>query len=302
MTAPNKRFVNACDADGPLDIIPVAGRIGAEVRGIQLSGDLGDVVTSAIRSALVRHKVIFFRNQQLDDAGQEALTARLGEPIRHPTVPPVPGTNFLLDLDTDAGYFGATNWHTDATFTPAYPAASILRAIDVPVAGGDTMWANAVTAYDDLPPSLKLMVDDLRAVHSNDYDYTVIQADAAVKDTEQHKAVFASTVFRTEHPVVRVHPESGERLLLVGGFLKYFVGYNPRETARLLELLQDFVTRPENTVRWHWRNGDVAIWDNRATQHRAVGDFGPQHRHLRRSTIVGAVPVGVDGRESLALG
>ncbi|AGH50922.1 MULTISPECIES: TauD/TfdA dioxygenase family protein [Sphingomonas] len=301
MTAIQQRFVNAREAESPLDIVPVAGRIGAEIRGIALSGDLDDATIAAIRAALVRHKVIFFRDQhELDDARQEAFAEKLGEPVAHPTVPVAEGSRFLLELDSREGY-AASSWHTDVTFVPAYPEASILRAIVIPEAGGDTLWANTVTAYEELPEPLRLLVDNLKAVHTNLYDYAGHFANLPQDKLEQHRAVFASTVYETEHPVVRVHPESGERSLLLGHFVKQFVGLNGADSQRLLAVLQDHVVKPENTVRWRWRAGDVAIWDNRATQHRAIADFGLQRRHLRRATIAGTVPVGIDGKESRLL-
>ncbi|SNS78628.1 taurine dioxygenase [Sphingomonas laterariae] len=301
MTAIHQRFVNAREVDSALDIVPVAGRIGAEIRGVALSGDLDDATIAAIRTALVRHKVIFFRDQfALDDARQEAFAERLGKPVAHPTVPVAEGSRFLLELDSREGY-AASSWHTDVTFVPAYPEASILRAIVIPEAGGDTLWANTATAYEDLPDALKLLVNDLKAIHTNLYDYAAVFANAPKEDAERYKAVFASTVYETEHPVVRVHPESGERVLLLGHFIKQFVGLNRADSERLFAILQDHVIKPENTVRWRWREGDVAIWDNRATQHRAIADFGLQRRHLRRATIAGTVPVGIDGQESRLL-
>ena len=301
MTALTHDFVNASEADSPLDIVPVAGRIGAEIRGIQLSGDLDEVTVAAIRTALVRHKVIFFRDQtSLDDAAQEAFAERIGQPVAHPTVPVAEGSRFLLELDSREGY-AASSWHTDVTFVPAYPEASILRAITVPQAGGDTLWANGVTAYEELPDGLKTLVDGLWAVHTNDYDYAGAFANAPAERVRQHKSVFASTVYETEHPVVRVHPESGERALLVGHFVKKFVGLNAADSQRLLAILQDHITKPENTVRWRWRAHDVAIWDNRSTQHRAIADFGLQRRTLRRATVAGDVPIAIDGRRSRAI-
>lgn len=297
MSVLTHQFVNEKEVESPLDIVPVAGRIGAEIRGIDLRGDLDDALVAAIRAALVRHKVIFFRDQALDDAGHEAFAARLGEPVAHPTVPVVEGSRFLLGLDSKEGY-AASSWHTDVTFVEAYPEASILRAIAVPEAGGDTLWANTATAYQELPEALKTFVDSLWALHTNDYDYTTAFGTENKERFEQHRSVFASTVYETEHPVVRVHPESGERTLLVGHFVKNFVGLNGADSARLLAILQDHVIKPENTVRWRWRAGDVAIWDNRATQHRAVADFGPQRRSLRRATIAGDVPIAIDGSRS----
>lgn len=298
MTDQIHNFINAKDAESPLDIVPVAGRIGAEIRGVALSGDLDPVTLAAIRAALVRHKVIFFRDQvELTDQRHEEFAALLGDPVAHPTVPVAEGSRYLLELDSTEGY-AASSWHTDVTFVEAYPQASILRAITIPHAGGDTLWANGATAYEELPEPLKTLVDGLWAVHSNKYDYAAALGTKDAKRSEEYSKIFASTVYETEHPVVRVHPETGERSLLLGHFVKQFVGLNPADSQRLFSVLQDYITKPENTVRWRWRAGDVAIWDNRATQHRAVADFGLQRRTLRRATVAGDVPVAIEGRLS----
>ncbi|WP_288338744.1 TauD/TfdA family dioxygenase [uncultured Sphingomonas sp.] len=303
MTVIHHEFANATAIDSPLDIRPVAGRIGAEIRGIDLGRDTEDPATlAAIRAALLRHKVIFFRNQDgLDDAAHEAFAARLGEPVAHPTVPVAPGSRYLLDLESKEGE-AASSWHTDVTFVPAYPQASILRAITVPDAGGDTLWANAVAAYETLPTPLRVLADTLRAVHSNLYDYAAARPQAVSSEASRHyHEVFTSTVYETEHPVVRVHPETGERALLLGHFVQKLVGLRQADSQRIFNALQEHATLPENTVRWRWQPGDVAIWDNRATQHRAIADFGKQARHLRRATVAGDVPVGLDGRPSRAI-
>jgi len=295
MTSAQRGSVNILRSQTQLQITPVAGRIGAEIRGVILSGDLDDIVLDAIRAALVRYKVIFFRDQDaLDDTRQEAFAARLGIPLAHPTVPPVAGSRFLLEFESKDGY-AASSWHTDVTFIPAYPDASILRAIVIPETGGDTLWANTATAYEELPRALKTMADSLRAIHTNLYDYSGIYPHAPQQLAEKDRALLAPVVFETEHPVVRVHPQSQERCLLLGHFFKQFVGLSGADSQRVFAMLQEHITKPENTVRWHWRTGDVAIWDNRATQHRAIADFGLQHRHLRRATIAGTTPVGVDG-------
>lgn len=297
MTAQIHDFPNAKASDTSLDIVPVAGRIGAEVRGIPLSGDLADAQIAELKKALVRHKVLLFRNQKhLDDATQEAFARRLGTPVAHPTVPVAEGTEYVLELDSKDGH-AASSWHTDVTFVDAYPQLSIQRALTVPAAGGDTLWANTATAYDGLPEPLRQLVDTLWAVHSNDYDYAA-QLGASQERLEQYRKVFVSTLYETEHPVVRIHPESGERTLVLGHFVKRFVGLGKAESDALLRILQDHITKPENTVRWRWAVGDVAIWDNRATQHRAIADFGPQRRTLHRVTVAGDVPVAIDGRHS----
>jgi alpha-ketoglutarate-dependent taurine dioxygenase len=284
-----------------LDIAPVGGVIGAEVRGFPLSGDLNDDQTAAILDALYKHKVLFFRDQtHLTDAAQEAFAARLGRPVAHPTVPVREGSSYLLELDSLHGG-RASSWHTDVTFVDAYPAASILRSVTSPASGGDTTWANTTAAYERLPEPLKALVDNLWALHTNDYDYAATRANVDDERIQKHRSVFASTVYETEHPVVRVHPVTGERTLLLGHFIKRFVGLSSGDSQALLRLLQDHVIKLENTVRWRWREGDVAIWDNRATQHYAVDDYGDQRRVMRRVTIAGDVPVGIDGRTSRTL-
>jgi alpha-ketoglutarate-dependent taurine dioxygenase len=295
-------YVNAADKNIPLTITPVTGTIGAVVENIQLSGDLPPQIVSAIQAALVRHKVLFFRDQTLDNEQHEGFASLLGEPVAHPTVPVAEGSRYLLDLDSREGY-AASSWHTDVTFVDAYPKASILRAITIPEAGGDTSWANGETAYDGLPEVLRQLVNNLWATHTNLYDYASIlqsspDVETANKRTAEHRNVFASTVYETEHPVVRVHPISGQRSLLLGHFVKNFVGLNAADSARLFQILQDHITKPENVVRWRWKAGDVAIWDNQATQHRATADFGLQRRTLRRATVAGDVPVSIDGRRS----
>jgi alpha-ketoglutarate-dependent taurine dioxygenase len=285
---------------GGIDVWPVAGRIGAEIFGPRLSGSLAPAVVSEIRDALVRYKVIFFRNQgHLDDAEQEAFARALGDLVPHPTIPPRAGTNVVLELDASHGGGRANHWHTDVTFVAAYPQASILRAVVVPSYGGDTVWADTVAAYDELPADLRALADRLWGIHTNDYDYGAIRPTASEEDQRHHHQVFTSTVYETEHPIVRVHPETGERSLIVGGFLQKLIGYSQTDSAHLISILQAHITRLENTVRWRWSAGDVAIWDNRATQHYAIDDYGDQPRIMRRVTVAGDVPVSVDGRRSV---
>jgi alpha-ketoglutarate-dependent sulfate ester dioxygenase len=282
--------------DGTLDIVAAAGRIGGEVRNIELCGDLDDSTVAALHAALSRHKVLFFRDQhQLDDGAQQAFGRRFGTPVRHPTAPAQMG-EFLLELDSQHG--GKSNvWHTDVTFVTAYPSASILRAVTIPAAGGDTVWANTAEAYARLPTPLRALADTLWAVHSNDYDYAVNQTQKD-EGADAYQAQFISTVYEAEHPLVRVHPVTGERSLVLGAFFKQFVGLSSGDSRRLFEVFQSHITRLENTVRWRWRQGDVAIWDNRATQHYAIDDYGDQRRVVRRVTVKGDVPVAIDGRQS----
>ena len=285
-----------------LKVTPVAGRIGAIIEGVSLSGNLSAETVKEIRAQLLKHKVIFFRNQNhLDNAGQEAFAKLLGEPVAHPTVKVKENTDYVLELDSNHGG-RADVWHTDVTFVADYPQASILRGVVIPESGGDTVWANTATAYDRLPTELREFVDKLWAVHSNSYDYAdqgrIKRNFTSEEEAQKYRNTFASTVFETEHPVVRVHPETGERTLVLGGFAKSLVGFSNADSKRLIAILQDHIISLENTVRWHWAVGDVAIWDNRATQHYAVNDYGNQHRVVRRVTIAGDVPVSVDGRRS----
>jgi alpha-ketoglutarate-dependent sulfate ester dioxygenase len=284
-----------------IEILPIAGRIGAEIAGVRLWGDLEPATVESIRQALFKYKVIFFRGQaHLDEASHEAFGRLLGDIVPHPTAPSVKGTETVLDID---GTYGnrATAWHTDVTFVDAYPQASILRALIVPTHGGDTAWANTAAAYQSLPPKLQEIANNLWAVHSNAYDYSVPARQARPEALKRYFDVFASTVYETEHPVVRIHPGTGERTLILGAFLRKFVDLPQADSKQLFALLQGYVTRLENTVRWRWSVGDVAIWDNRATQHVAIDDYGKQPRLHRRVTVAGDVPVSIDGRRSRIL-
>ncbi|MCT9929028.1 TauD/TfdA family dioxygenase [Planotetraspora sp. A-T 1434] len=285
-----------------LQISPVAGRIGAKISGVKLGGDLDRATVKEIRNALLRHKVIFFRGQDhLDADGQVAFAGLLGPlTTAHPTVPSLDGQRHVLDLDYSFGQ-KVDRWHTDVTFVDRPPQASVLRAIEIPAAGGDTLWANTVTAYLDLPSELRDLLDRLRAVHTNAYDYARIAFSDDPERTKAYAEVFASTVYETEHPVVRVHPETGERSILLGDFARRVAGLSSDLSDGIIKLIQQQVTKVENTVRWHWAPGDVAVWDNRATQHRVVHDFGGQPRRLQRVTVAGDVPAGVDGRPSVVL-
>ncbi|MFE2167296.1 TauD/TfdA dioxygenase family protein [Streptomyces sp. NPDC059447] len=278
-------------------VTKIGGRIGAEIGGVKLGGDLPEATVAEIRAALLAHKVVFFRDQDhLDEAGHEAFAQLLGAPVAHPTVPSADG-RYALGIDSHHGA-RANQWHTDVTFVPAYPAFSILRAVTIPPYGGNTLWANTAAAYENLPAPLRTLADGLRALHSNEYDYAALKPEALPEALAQYREVFTSTKFLTEHPVVRVHPETGERTLLLGNFVQRIDGFTGRDSRALLDLFQAHIESPENTVRWQWRAGDVAIWDNRATQHYGVDDSDDHERTLRRVTVDGDVPVGPDGEPS----
>ncbi len=290
---------NQVDTEFPdLTVRRVAGNIGAEILDVKITPDIDANLFSQIEAALVKYKVLFFRNQtQLTDETHQAFGARFGKVVAHPTVPSPAGTK-LFELDASKGGGRADSWHTDVTFVEAFPKISILRGVKIPAYGGDTVWANTVTAYENLPEALKRFVENLRAVHSNDYDYGAERLVAEQQRLDHHRKVFVSAVYEAEHPVVHVHPVSGEKALLLGHFFKRLSGFSSRESTRLFELLQARVIQLENTVRWRWQQDDVVIWDNRATQHYAVNDYGTQPRLVRRVTIEGDAAVAVDGSRS----
>jgi alpha-ketoglutarate-dependent taurine dioxygenase len=278
-----------------LTVTQLCSRIGARIDGVRLAGDLDAATVGQIRTALLRHKVIFFRDQHhLDDAQQHAFAARLGTPIAHPSVQQE-GAPIITPINSDYGK--ANRWHTDVTFVANYPAASILRAVTLPSYGGSTLWASTAAAYQALPEPLKHLTENLWALHSNRFDY-VAAPQAQTDEQKLHRTRFEKADFRTEHPVVRVHPETGERTLVAGDFVRGLVGLDNCESQMLLELLQRRITMPENTIRWNWAAGDVAIWDNRATQHRAIDDYDDQYRLMHRVTVQGDVPVDVHGQRS----
>ncbi|GAA4430544.1 TauD/TfdA dioxygenase family protein [Actinokineospora soli] len=281
-----------------LEVRRVGGRIGAEVVGLRLADEQPEEVRAELRELLATHKALFFRDQHLDDAEHARFASVFGElTTAHPTVPSVPGQPNVLAVNGEEG-IRANRWHTDVTFIRTPPKATSLRALVVPGYGGNTLIANSVTAYQDLPEPLRAFADTLRAVHTNAYDYAEPPANAA---QAEHRKVFTSRRYRTEHPVVRVHPETGERGLFIGGFAERLAGLSTEESRSILSILQSYVTRPENVVRWQWTPGDVLIFDNRATQHYAPDDYGTQARLLHRVTVAGDAPVGVDGTASRAL-
>jgi taurine dioxygenase len=291
-----------------ISVTRLAGNIGAELSGVDAGDVLSDAAIGAIRDALLDHKVVFLRDQHLDYSRQVAFAERLGPlTLGHPTLASPPEQPFLEEIDSRKGG-RANHWHTDVTFVDRPPAFTLLHAVVIPPVGGDTVWANTVSAYENLPAELRDLADRLRIVHTNDYDYAAAagraeRAESPQEDTAylERRKEFVSTVFETEHPAVRVHPETGERSLVLGGFARSVAGFSPQASRDLIRILQEYVTRPEQTVRWKWREGDLAIWDNRATQHYAIFDYGSAHRRGERVTVAGPVPVGVDGRPSIAI-
>ena len=293
---------------GPdIDVRRIAGHIGAEITGVGIGPGLTPDLVKLIRDALFEHKVVFFRGQdRLDTTAQQGFARLFGDlTTAHPTVPGAVGSQSVLELDAQAGGGKANAWHTDVTFVDRPPAISVLRAINLPPHGGDTCWANTVTAYESLSPALRALAERLWALHSNDYDYATLQGGGfggrSDKDQRHYAEVFTSTVYKTEHPVVRVHPETGERSLLLGQFVRRILGVSASDSRYLFDLFQQHVTRLENTVRWHWAPGDVAMWDNSATQHYAIDDYGDLPRRMHRVTVSGGQPTSVAGERSRAI-
>lgn len=282
-----------------LRVVKLGAHIGARIDGVRVGGGVDPATVAAINAALLEHKVIFFRGQHhLDDDGQLAFARLLGTPTTaHPTVT----SRGHRILPIDSRFDKANSWHTDVTFVDRIPKASLLRAVALPEYGGTTTWASTEAAYDQLPAPLRALVENLWAVHTNLFDYAADydgRREALTATEREYREEFYSDYFETEHPVVRVHPETGRKVLVLGHFIKQFVGLGVAESTNLLALLQNRVTKLENTVRWSWEPGDLAMWDNRATQHYAVADYDDQYRRLSRVTLAGDIPVDVYGQRS----
>ena len=282
-----------------LDLRKITGRIGAQVNDLDINAELDAATVTAIRDALNEHKVLVFDGVHLDDEGQERFAGYFG-PLTsaHPTVPSVEGAPNVLPVDSEQGR--ANHWHTDVTFVVNPPQASTLRSIVLPPYGGETLIANSGAAYRGLPDPLRTLADTLLAVHTNDYDYAI--PEEAIDPAErERREVFRSIRYETVHPVVRVHPLTGERGLFVGGFAQRIVGLSGGESRDLLRLLQSYVTRPENVLRHRWSAGQLVLFDNRITQHYAIDNYDGLPRRLNRVTVAGDVPVGIDGRRSYSI-
>lgn len=280
-----------------VSVAKVAGNIGAEVTGVEVGHGLPGPVVAAIRDALLEHKVLFFRGQHhLDDEGQVGFARLFGEVELDPRQRGTGPGGQMIELDS---HFGgkAPAWHTDATYTGRPPAITMLRTVMLPPYGGDTAWANTAAGYQNLDPELRELADGLRVLHSTEHlDRRRREARRAAAG-EPPVPEPGRPAFTTEHPVVRVHPETGERALVLGAFVMRILDTD--DSDNMLDQFQQRVTKLENTVRWQWALGDVAMWDNRATQHYAIHDYGDHRRKIRRCVIAGDVPVGVDGRASV---
>lgn len=287
-----------------IEVKQVAGFIGAEISGVDLSQPLHDDVVKEIREALLKWKVIFFRNQNIDHAAQIAFTAHFGEvTYAHPHEDePIEGFSQILPIDRSryerrnglrrSSY--ESRWHTDVTAAINPPAASILRAVNVPNFGGDTQWTNLVAAYEGLSAPLRALADTLKAEHR-------FNARLNIPSNSKLAQRIAANPIVSIHPVVRVHPETGERALFINpGFTSHILDVSQQESDLLLELFFSQITKPAYTTRFRWNNGDIAFWDNRATAHLAPQDLDhiEVERVLYRTTITGDIPIGVDGFRS----
>jgi len=276
----------------------LSGHIGVEVLGLT---DTLTWASTRLLPLLEEHLVVVLRNQFLSHADQVALARTLGEPTpAHPVVPGHPDHPEILELDAARGGKNA-RWHTDVTFVQNPPAASVLVADHTPEFGGDTQWVSTRGAYRHLSPALRDLVDSLEAVHRiSPLAYWGEPFDTALtRDDAQKLYDDALRVPPVVHPVVRVHPSTGEPALFVNpGFTTHIVGMSRIESDNLLKLLYEHCTQPEFAYRHRWQPGDVVMWDNRATMHYAIDDYGDVERRMRRVTVRGTTPSGPSGQTS----
>ncbi len=281
-----------------MQVEPLTKFIGAEVKGVHL-GEVArnDNLFGAVKDALLKHKVLFLRNQEISRAEHVAFARRFGDLEDHPIAgsdPDHPGlVRIYKDLDSPKEHY-ENSWHCDATWRLAPPMGCVLRCIETPDVGGDTMWCNMGKAYEELPADIKSKVDPLWASHS-------IQSTFGAAMTPEKRSALKAQYPDAEHPVVRTHPETGEKVLFVNGFTTHFTNFHTPENVRygqdfapgganLLTYLQSRATIPEYQVRWRWEKNSVAIWDNRCTQHYAVQDYWPAVRKMERAGIMGDKP------------
>lgn len=295
------------DVAAAVRVRPMSIHIGAEIEGVDLTRPLAPGVVAAIRAALLEWKVVFFRGQPLDHAQHIAFARHFGDPTPghvvfggdavYPEIYSVAKHRVSNRIEGSPYVRSWTGWHSDITAAINPPSASILRGVTVPPYGGDTFWTNLAVAYRTLSAPLRRFIEGLRGVHSFEEGW------GGRMNPEYHERVRRSR-YVSEHPLVRVHPETGEKVLFVSpGFLKSITDLERRESEVLLELLWEHAVRPEFTVRFRWEPGSLAFSDNCSTAHLAPRDIFDSDfdRQFYRITLVGDVPRGVDGRESTAL-
>ena len=280
---------------GSIQVEPLTCAIAAELRNVDLGAASRDAgLVGEIRALLLRHRVLFFRRQGMSRAEHVAFARHFGELEDHPVAgsdPEHPGlVRIYKSPDTPNDRY-ENAWHTDATWREKPPFGCVLRCVECPPVGGDTMWANMVLAHEKLPEQVKAQIAGLRARHSIEASFG---AAMPIAKRLALKAQFPDA----EHPVVRTHPETGEKVLFVNAFTTHFTNFHTPEHVRygqdfthagpaLLQYLQSQAFIPEHQVRWRWQPNDVAMWDNRSTQHYAVMDYPPCHRKMERAGIVG---------------
>ena len=275
-----------------ISIEPVTGALGAEVLGVDLAQGLPDTVFATIHEAFLRHGVIFFRDQRLDIPQHKAFASRFGTLFLHPNIQGSSADPAVIDIVRNPGdtRIIGEDWHSDTPQVPRPPMGSVLYAVDVPAYGGDTLFASQYAAYDALSSGLKIMLEGMRALHSDR------RVAGPARDLGQSNAVKKKSddewrETANYHPVVRTHPETGRKALYVNRQTTIaFENMTEAESKPLLDYLCTHAHRPEFTCRFRWRNGSVAFWDNRCMQHVAVNDTGMSRRVMRRLQIEGDVP------------
>lgn len=276
-----------------LEVRPISGAGGAEIFGVDVAQDLDDSIVGEIRDALNEHCVVFFRDQEIDVAQHKRFTRKFGEIFIHPnfaTVMEDPEVVMVRREPGDLSYVGE-DWHTDTTMCAEPPMGAILYGIDVPPYGGDTMFANQYLAYDALSPTMKKLLHELRAMHT-DIGIAGPQASRNKLRSTKNRDDEAWRETRSTHPIVRTNPETGRKCLFVNASYTVGIeGMTPAEGKALLDFLLEHGHRPEFTFRFRWQKGSIAFWDNRSTKHIALGDTGPFRRLMRRIQVRGDVPV-----------
>lgn len=275
-----------------LDLDLLGPSFGAVVRDLDLGHPTDDEI-AALQRALVTYKVLFFRDQQLDDDAQVALGARLGElTAGHPVADSDADQPNIYRIDSSDPEFSFSDvWHTDVTFVERPPAISILRGVQLPERGGDTSWVDSQLAYESLSEPVRRLADQLTAVHDGYREWGAYLRRRGNRGNEWDGEVVTGLP-PVEHPVVRVHPETGRKGLFVNpGFTSHIAGVSDAESRGLLDLFYAHLTKPEHTVRHRWAPGDVGIWDNRSTAHYANNDYTAT-RVMKRVTLRGDRPVG----------
>ena len=274
------------DPMSQIQVERVAGALGAEVSGVDLSQPLDDATQKEIRDAWLEHLVLFYRDQDLSIEEHKRFGRYFGELHIHPVLQPLrdEGHPEIIVLEsTEERPFVASGWHSDVTFQREPPLGSILKAVEVPAVGGDTMWANMYAAYDALSDKMQRLLSELRGVHNGSF----FRRQATEKTLSGLQADEETT-----HPVIRTHPETGRKALFVNsGFTRGIEGMKPRESRALLDFLYEHLSQPEFTCRFHWKKNSIAMWDNRCTQHRVIADQGPGLRRVERVTVKGDRPV-----------